>query len=135
MSTYHCRVAQLGVQRRAHADEAEPKLPAVTEGLAAGEPQAIPLLSRCQHQEICCGIVGGHRATRAAPRNLSARPLGEDGFNFTFFKHADAAAVDVQLGVGRCHQRDAGHQGEVGAVKRPRRATHLDLQEGAAPVP
>lgn len=78
---------------------------------------------------------GGAQGYGAAPHNLSARPLGADGFAFTFFKHADAAAVVVQLGVGRRHQRDAGHQGEVGAIERPRGATHLDLQEGTAPVP
>lgn len=48
------RLGVLGVQRRAHADEGEPELAVLAEGLAAGEPQAVPLLPHCRRQEICC---------------------------------------------------------------------------------
>lgn len=53
---------------------------------------------------------------------------------FTFFKHSDPAAVLIQLRVSRRHQRDAGHQGEVGLFERPRGTSHLDLEKGAAAV-
>lgn len=54
----------LGV-RRAHADEGQPELAVLAEGLAAGEPQAVPPLPRRQRREVCCrgGSGWGGRGT------------------------------------------------------------------------
>lgn len=65
-----------GVQWRAHTDEGEPKLAALAEGLAAREPQPVPLLPQCWCQEICWGGgaadgVGG----RAGPSVLALPAL------------------------------------------------------------
>lgn len=48
----------------------------MTEGLAAGEPQAVPLLSRCQHQEVCCGVVKGGGGHMAMGQPHTTSPLG-----------------------------------------------------------
>lgn len=74
---------------------------------------------------------------QASPPSLSALPWASfPSYQviFTFFKHSDPAAVLIQLRVSRRHQRDTGHQGEVGLFERPRGTSHLDLEKGAAAV-